>query len=160
MEQFDEPTRPFVAQAGMGVMQTVIYFAVATLLIVAAGFTFVGTVVDLVEGRDSRPIADVGVFVLDRVLLLLIFAELIYTLRLIDRGGRILVEPFLFIGLIAIVRRVLVLVAEVEHRQSRGGIEDFVIEMAGLGGLALALMFSIYLLRRSAAIRGVQSGAA
>jgi uncharacterized membrane protein (DUF373 family) len=160
MVQLEAPTRPFLAQAGMSVLQSAIYFAVAALLVVAAGFTFVGTAVDLVEGRDSRPIADVGVFVLDRVLLLFILAELLYTLRLIDRGGRILAEPFLFIGLIAVVRRVLVLVAEVEHRQTRNGIEDFVIEMAGLGGLALVLMISIYLLRRSAAIRGVQPNAA
>jgi uncharacterized membrane protein (DUF373 family) len=100
------------------------------------------------------------VFVLDRVLLLFILAELLYTLRLVDRGGRILAEPFLFIGLIAIVRRVLVLVAEVEHRQGRSEITDFVIEMAGLGGLALALMLSIYMLRRSAGFKGVQPGAA
>jgi uncharacterized membrane protein (DUF373 family) len=160
MDQLEEPSRPFLAQAGMGVLQSAIYFAVAALLIVAAGFTFAGTVVDLVEGRDSRPIADVGVFVLDRVLLLFILAELLYTLRLIDRGGRILAEPFLFIGLIAVVRRVLVLVAEVEHRQSRSGIEDFVIEMAGLGGLALVLIIAVYLLRRSAALRAVQPNAA
>ena len=156
-----EPSRPFLAQAGMGVLQSAIYFAVAALLIVAAAFTFVGTVIDLIEGRDSRPIADVGVFILDRVLLLFILAELLYTLRLIDRGGRILAEPFLFIGLIAIVRRVLVLVAEVEHRRGRGEITDFVIEMGGLGGIALILMVSIYLLRRSsAAPSGVQPGVA
>jgi uncharacterized membrane protein (DUF373 family) len=157
MVEPEEPSRPFVAQAAMGVVQSAIYFAVALLLITAAGFTFVGTVVDLID--DSHPIADAGVFVLDRVLLLFILAELLYTLRLIDRGGRILVEPFLFIGLIAIVRRVLVLVAEVEHRQSRTGVEDFVIEMAGLGVRALVLVASIYLLRRSAAL-GVQARAA
>lgn len=144
----------------MGVVQSAIYFAVAVLLIVAALFTCVGTVVDLLEGRDSRPIADPGLFVLDRVLLLFILAELLYTLRLIDKGGRILAEPFLFIGLIAIVRRVLVLVAEVEHRKSRAGVEDFVLEMAGLGGLVLVLMASIYLLRRSAAVPGAAPRAA
>jgi uncharacterized membrane protein (DUF373 family) len=160
MDRMEEPSRPFLAQAGMGVIQSAIYFAVAALLVTAAVFTFVGTVSDLIEGRDSRPIADAGVFVLDRVLLLFILAELLYTLRLIDRGGRILAEPFLFIGLIAIVRRVLVLVAEVEHRRTRNGVEDFVIEMAGLGVLALILIISVYLLRRSAVIKGAQPSAA
>jgi uncharacterized membrane protein (DUF373 family) len=152
MVDLEQPRRPFLAQAGTGVLQSAIYLAVAVLLIVAAAFTCVGTVVDLVEGRDSRPIADVGVFLLDRVLLLFILAELLYTLRLIDAQGRILAEPFLFIGLIAIVRRVLVLVAEVEHRQGRSEITDFVIKMGALGGLALVLMASIYLLRRSAGL--------
>jgi uncharacterized membrane protein (DUF373 family) len=141
-----------------GLLQSAIYLMVAVFLVVAAAFTGVGTAVDLVEGRDSRPIGDAGLFVLDRVLLLFILAELLYTLRLIDRGGRILAEPFLFIGLIAIVRRALVLVAEAEQRQSRSGVEDFVIEMGGLGGLALVLVVAIYLLRRSAALQAVQPG--
>jgi uncharacterized membrane protein (DUF373 family) len=139
--------------AGMGRLQTTVHYAVAALLITAAAFTFIGTVVDLVEGRQSRPIADAGVFVLDRVLLLFILAELLYTLRLVDaRDGKILAEPFLFIGLIAVVRRVLVLVAEVEQRESRTGVTNFVIEMGGLSIVALVLMVSIYLLRRSAAL--------
>jgi hypothetical protein len=91
MVELEQPSRPFLAQAAMGMVQSPIYCAVAALLI-------------------------------------------------------------------AIVRRVLVLVAEVEHRASRTGIEDFVIEMAGLGGLALALVASIYLLRRSAAV-GAQAHA-
>jgi uncharacterized membrane protein (DUF373 family) len=143
----------------MAALQTAIYFAVTALLIVAAVSTFAGTVVDVIEGSDSRPISDIGLFVLDRVLLLFILAELLYTLRLVDAGGRILVEPFLFIGLIAIVRRVLVLVAEGESRHGRSQATDFVIEMAGLGGLALVLVLSIYLLRRSAPPRGVQPDA-
>jgi hypothetical protein len=47
----------------------------------------VGTVVDLLEGRDSRPIADAGLFVLDRVLLLFILAELLYTLGIRERAS-------------------------------------------------------------------------
>ena len=70
--ELEQPSRPFLAQPLMGAVQSAIYFAVGTLLIVAAVFTCAGTVIDLVEGRDSRPIADAGLFVLDRVLLLFI----------------------------------------------------------------------------------------
>jgi uncharacterized membrane protein (DUF373 family) len=45
------------------------------------------------------------------MLLVFIIAELLYTLRVVNFGGRILVEPFLFIGLIAVVRKVLVITA-------------------------------------------------
>jgi uncharacterized membrane protein (DUF373 family) len=126
--------------------ETTIHLIAGTLLVVAAAFTLAGTVVDLVEGSGSRKIADAGVFLLDRVLLLFIIAELLYTLRVVNIGGRILVEPFLFIGLIAIVRRILVLAAEVESR--KGEMTDFILEVAGLAGLALVLSLSIYLLRR------------
>lgn len=132
----------FAVHSGIGGAESAIYLVVALLLIVAGAPTLAGTVVDLVEGSKSRPIADAGVFLLDRVLLMFIIAELLYTLRVVNFGGQILVEPFLFIGLIAVVRKVLVLTAEV---QAQGApIDDFVIQLGALAGLVLA----IYLLRR------------
>jgi uncharacterized membrane protein (DUF373 family) len=125
-----------------------LYLIVGALLLVAAGFTLVGTVVDLVEGSGSRRISDAGLFILDRILLLVIIAELLYTLRLVDFGGQILVEPFLFIGLIAVVRRVLIVTAEFESSNQHEAL-DFLIEIGALGALAFVLSVSIYLLRRS-----------
>ena len=134
-----------------GGLDRLISIPLAALLVVAAVLTLVGTVVDVVEGSDSRPIADTGVFILERVLLLFIIAELLYTLRLVDFGGRILVEPFLFIGLIAVVRRILVVTAEAEFEDTRSQTLEFAAEIAALGFLALVLALSIHLLRRSAA---------
>jgi uncharacterized membrane protein (DUF373 family) len=135
-------------QTGLGSAETAIYVVVAALLAVGAAFTVVGTIVDLVGGADSRPIGDAGVFLLDRVLLLFILAELLYSLRVVNFGGRILVEPFLFIGLIAVVRKVLVVAAE----SDRQGLQpnQLVVQLGGYAGLALVLALSIYLLRRSA----------
>ena len=138
-----------LVDAGIGRAEFAIYVVVASLLILGAGFVVAGTVTDLVEGSDSRAIADAGVFLLDRVLLLFILAELLYTLRVVNIGGRILVEPFLFIGLIAIVRKVLVLTAEVQ--ETGGDMSGFLVQIGALAGLALVLSVSIHLLRRSAA---------
>jgi uncharacterized membrane protein (DUF373 family) len=136
-------------ESGISGAETAIYVVAALLLLVAAGFTLVGTLIDVIEGSGSRRIADAGLFVLDRVLLLFMIAELLYTLRVVNFGGRILVEPFLFIGLIAVVRRILVITAEIEGG-SEQQITNWLIEIGALGGLALALSLSIYLLRRSA----------
>ena len=140
------PRDVFAIHAGIGRAESAIYLVVALLLVVAAALTLAGTVVDLVEGSSSRPISDTGVFLLDRVLLLFIIAELLYTLRVVNFGGQILVEPFLFIGLIAVVRKVLVLTAEADAQGSP--IDDFVIQLGALAGLALVLALSIWLLRR------------
>ena len=141
--------RRTTVDAGIGRAESSIYIVVATLLAVGAAFIVVGTITDLIEGSDSRAIADAGVFLLDRVLLLFIIAELLYTLRVVNIGGRILVEPFLFIGLIAIVRKVLVVTAEVQEpgREMTG----FLAQIGALAGLALVLSFAVYLLRRSSA---------
>jgi uncharacterized membrane protein (DUF373 family) len=140
--------RDDILQAGLGRAESSIYLVAAALLTVCAGFIVVGTIIDLVEGSDSRAIADAGVFLLDRVLLLFIIAELLYTLRVVNFGGRMLVEPFLFIGLIAIVRKVLVVTAEAQEP----GVDTtgFLVQIGALAGLALVLTISIHLLRKSA----------
>lgn len=66
-------------------------------------------------------------------------------------GGRILVEPFLFIGLIAVVRRILVVTAEAEIEDTRRQIIELSVEIAALAFLALVLSLSIHFLRRTAA---------
>jgi uncharacterized membrane protein (DUF373 family) len=135
-----------VIELGIAGAETAIYVVAAALLVAAAAFTVVGTIVDLIEGSDKRPIGDSGVFVLDRVLLLFIIAELLYTLRAVNLGGRILVEPFLLIGMIAVVRKVLIIAAEAQQRELT--VNDLVLEIAALAGLALVLALSIHLLRR------------
>jgi uncharacterized membrane protein (DUF373 family) len=123
------------------------YLTAAALLVVAAGLTAVGTIIDHVEGSESRRIADAGLFVLDRVLLVFIIGELLFTLRTVNLGGRLLVEPFLIIGLIAVVREVLVVAAEAGHRDTAP--DDVVLQIGALSALALVLSISIFLLRRS-----------
>jgi uncharacterized membrane protein (DUF373 family) len=135
-------------QTGIGAVEVGIYVVVAVLLLVAVTFTAIDTVRHVIEGTHSRQTADTGVFILDRVLLMFIIAELLYTLRLVNLGGRRLVEPFLFIGLIAVVRRVLVITAEFEARGGRGS-NDFVAQIGALAGLAVAFTLALYLFRRS-----------
>jgi uncharacterized membrane protein (DUF373 family) len=141
----DSPAVEFAFAAGEGA----IYLVVAALLLTGAVFTAVGTIGDVIEGSSSRSITDTGLFVLSRVLLMFIIAELLYTLRLVNLDGRILVEPFLFIGLIAVVRRILVITAEIDGHPNRHEITDFIIQLGALGGLALVLSLSIHFLRRS-----------
>jgi uncharacterized membrane protein (DUF373 family) len=135
--------------AAIGRTETAVYLIAAVLLATAAVFVVVGTVTDLIQGSGGRNISDAGVFLLDRILLMFIIAELLYTLRLVSFQGRILVEPFLFIGLIAVVRRILVVTAEADLRPPK--LTDFLIQIGALALLALVLTLSIHLLRRSAA---------
>jgi protein-S-isoprenylcysteine O-methyltransferase Ste14 len=141
-------------QMGIGGAETGIYVVSALLLLVAAALTLAGTVVDVVEGSSSRRITDAGLFLLDRVLLLFMIAELLYTLRIVNLGGRILVEPFLFIGLIAAVRKVLVVAAEGEEEGL--STTELVVQIGGFGGLVLLLALAIFLLRRSAPVAAPQ----
>jgi hypothetical protein len=65
--------------------------------------------------------------------------------------GRIFAEPFLLIGLIAVVRRVVVVTASVEHIPSGRALTNLLLELGVLAALAVAFGAAIYLLRQSAA---------
>lgn len=128
-----------------------LYIIVGLALLAAAVFVVVGTVSGLVHAIDHGQSAiNAGILLLDRILLLLIVAELIHTLRYVVLRGRIVVEPFLFVGLIAVVRRVLIITAELEQQTPSGrALTNQLLELGLLGFLALALSVGIFLVRRS-----------
>jgi hypothetical protein len=90
---------------------------------------------------------------LDRILLILLIVELLYTVQVSFREHALLPEPFLLVGLISGIRRVLVLTAEFgEWREkTEGGAQQFVIELAVLTVLIVALVGSLVLLRKGGA---------
>jgi uncharacterized membrane protein (DUF373 family) len=138
--------RGFTLQAPIVLAESGLYLVIGTLLLVAAGGTVVDTAADLLRGSGHRDVTDLGLFVLERSLLLFIIAELLATLRIIDFGRSILVEPFLLIGMIAVVRRILVVTAELDAGPGRRQLEDFVLELAALGGLVVILALAFWLL--------------
>ncbi len=133
---------------GLVGFEAVLYGAVALLLGAAAVLVLVGTVHELAHATSTHAGAvDTGVTVLDRILLLLIIAELAYTLRFVLRTHRIAVEPFLFIGLIAVVRRILIVTAQFERLPAGGRLlTNFLLELGLLGFLALALAVAVRLI--------------
>lgn len=128
-----------------------VYIVVGLALLAAAVLVVIGTVTGLAAAIRTRQSAvNVGIVLLDRILLLLIVAELIHTLRFVVLRGKIVVEPFLFVGLIAVVRRVLIITAELERQALSGrALTNELLELGLLGFLALALAVAIYLVRRS-----------
>src|SRR5581483_1629353 len=137
----------FAALAGF---EVALYAAVGLLLVAAAALVLVGTVHGLVHGISARQGAvGLAVTVLDRILLTLIIAELVYTLRFVLRTHEIAVEPFLFIGLIAVVRRILIVTAQFERPPSGGrALTNLLLELGLLGFLTLALALAVFLVRR------------
>ena len=134
---------------GLVGFEVLLYAAVALLLAAAAVLVLVGTVHALAHGISTGTGAvNLGVTVLDRILLTLIIAELVYTLRFVLRTHQIAVEPFLFIGLIAVVRRILIVTAQFERPPAGGrALTNLLLELGLLGFLALALSLAVFLVR-------------
>ena len=88
---------------------------------------------------------------LDRLLLILLIVELMYTVQASFREHSLAPEPFLIVGLIAVVRRLLVLTAELPQLLDKADPAIFrqvSIELALLALMIVALVASLVMLRR------------
>ena len=91
------------------------------------------------------------VALLDRILLIIIFAEVLYTVQVSFRQHVLQPGPFLVVGLIAVTRRILVLTAELPKMIKENGavFQNAMIELGLLTVLIVALVVSIYFIRSS-----------
>jgi uncharacterized membrane protein (DUF373 family) len=136
---------------GLVSFELVLYASVGVLLGIAGVLILAGTVSGLARGMSHHLGAvDVAVLVLDRVLLALIVGELLSTLRFVVRTHEIAVEPFLYIGLIAVVRRILIVTAQFEQSPATGReLTNILLEFGLLGLMVPAMAAAIWLVRRS-----------
>ena len=94
--------------------------------------------------------------VLDELLVVLMLVEILHTVRISIRSHVLVTEPFLVVGLIASIRRVLVISLEMATLSKEGawpkeGDNIFrysMIELGLLGLLIFLLVYSITLVRR------------
>ena len=87
--------------------------------------------------------------VLDQVLLLFIFVELLDTIGIVAREHEIVAEPFLLVGLIAVVRRILSVTAEAGQNIGTEKFQSLTIELGVLAVLVIALTVAVYVTRRT-----------
>jgi uncharacterized membrane protein (DUF373 family) len=90
------------------------------------------------------------VHVLDTLLLVFIFVELLYAVRLTLRERQVLVEPFLLVGVLAAIKEIVVLSVEAADQvtDNADAFERSLMEIGVLGVLVVGLAVSAVLLRR------------
>jgi uncharacterized membrane protein (DUF373 family) len=143
------PTREWIARSFTHV-EDVLYVALGVLLsagaLVLLGDATWSFVTHLLAGTLPGRIIDL----LDRVLLVLMFAEILYTVQVSFREHSLVPEPFLVVGLIAAIRRVLVITAEFGDLMENAGerLQSAMLELGLLTVLVLVLVASLVLLRR------------
>ena len=133
--------------------------AIAVFLVLAAllalGVAGVRLATGLVyEGLDARLI----VKVVDHLLLVLMLVEILHTVRQSIEARELQAEPFLVVGLIATVRRILLVTLETSDAgmAPQGPAQNFMhnmIELGVLAALTAVLVGSIFIARRSQATK-------
>jgi uncharacterized membrane protein (DUF373 family) len=89
-----------------------IYLSTALILVVAAAALLAVAVVEVLRQLWGGDYAGALLQLLDRALLVLMLAEIIYTVRSIARRRRLEAEPFFIVAIIAAIRRILIITAE------------------------------------------------
>jgi len=142
-------TRQWVAR-GFTVVEDVVYVGLGLLLAGSSLILLVGAVVTFAQNLIAGTLAGNIVALLDRILLILLVVELMYTVQVSFREHALIPEPFLLIGLIAAIRRVLVITAEFAqiHGQPDSVFKYFLIELGVLTVLIVVLVTSLVVLKR------------
>lgn len=132
------------------------------VLVVATLLLLTGSLSDVWSDIRSWPETD-GIFlVVDKLLFVLMLVEILHTVRASIQSSRLAVEPFLIVGLIATVRRMLIVTVEsspsAPTSHPKPPFEHAMIELGVLGGLTLVLIVPIYLARLSKQLITSDSG--
>ena len=135
-----------------------IYSVLAVLLFATALATIADATKMLWEGLRHWTIANQTLQVLDHLLVVLMLVEILHTVRISIHSHTLITEPFLVVGLIASIRRILVITLEASTLTKEGTwsperasiFRASMIELGLLGVLVLVLVFSVTLLRRNA----------
>ena len=136
-----------VVSGTLDAFERIAYVAIALALSVPIVMLVFSAAISMLEVFEVG-VLETSLTVLDRVLLAFIFVELIDTVRVTVRErGIFIAEPFLLVGLIAVVRRILLLTAEIE-RVSAEEFQNKLIELGVMTGLVIVLTVALYFTRR------------
>ena len=133
-----------------GHFEDAVYVGLGLLLAYSAAALLIGGGKALWQSALAGAPPDAIIALLDRALLILMIVELLYTVQVSFRAHALLPEPFVVVGLIAAIRRILVVTAEFSRLVEKPDPQQFrniMIEEALLTFMVLALVISLRLLR-------------
>jgi hypothetical protein len=127
-----------------------VYVGLAVILAGLAVALLIHGAVSFVQGLLANDLTARVAQLLDQLLLILMVVEILYTVQVSLREHTLVPEPFLVVGLIAGIRRILVLTAEFSEILQQGGdaFRNAMIELGLLTLMVLALVAALVLLRR------------
>jgi uncharacterized membrane protein (DUF373 family) len=128
-----------ITYIGLGVL-----LAAGALILLGAAAWFLYN--SIFSGEIRENIVDL----LDQILLILMVLEILYTVQVSFREHILSPEPFLVVGLIAAVRRVLIITAEFSKPEEvlEAAFRNAMMELGLLTVLILSLVLSLQLLKR------------
>ena len=143
----DEEDRQRLADRVLGMLEDAVYWGIALVLIIGSVALLIAQFNTMLGLRDT-PVKIVMLEVLDGLLLIFIFVELLYAVRACLRSHEIVAEPFLIVGILAGIKEIVVLSVEAATLLDKGApFARAVVEIGVLAGVVLALALAAFVLR-------------
>ncbi len=144
------PVRRAVVRT-LALVEDGVYVGLGILLSGSAVVLLVAGAIIFVQALMAGSLVGRMVELLDQILLVLLVIELLYTVQVSFREHGLVAEPFLVVALIAVVRRILVLTAEMPKlpQATESVFRHAILELGLLSVLVLVLVGSLVLLQRS-----------
>jgi uncharacterized membrane protein (DUF373 family) len=141
----------------LSLVEMVIYAALGLILALTAMFALFTACQTLWQGLVAGASSKTVVEVIDRLLVVLLLVEILHTVRISIRSHTLVTEPFLVVGLIASIRRMLVITLDAANLTSAANwandgpsrLRASMIELGLLGAIVIVLVISIHILRKS-----------
>ena len=137
----------------LGTSESVVLVLIGIALVLVAVLLLYASMYDLYEAVHSGPaeIEHQAIAILNTVLLVMMTMEIVYTVAISLQSHTLNAEPFLLIGVIAGIRRMLVITATSTEQEARPEqFRNMLLELGLLAATVVALAAAIWILRSSA----------
>jgi uncharacterized membrane protein (DUF373 family) len=150
-----EKERQRLADRVLSFAEDAVYWAIAGILIAGSIALLIAQFNVMLRLRHA-PVAATMLQILDGLLLLFIFVELLYAVRTCLRSHEIVAESFLIVGILAAIKEIVVLSVEAAALLENGpAFARAVVEIGVLGAVILVLAVAALVLRERRNLPGV-----
>jgi phosphate starvation-inducible membrane PsiE len=153
---------PLKAAHLLGRSESVVLVLIGLALVLVAVLLLYSSMYDLNQAVHGGPgeIEHKAIDILNTVLLVMMTMEIVYTVAISLESHTLNAEPFLLIGVIAGIRRMLVITAtSTDSEANPGRFHNTLVELGLLAATVVALAVAIWILRYSASkyVKGQQA---
>lgn len=142
-----EQERERFADRVLRIAEDAVYWSIAVLLL-AGSVVLIVAQIKLILRLGSAPATQIMLELLDGLLLVFIFVELLYAVRTSLRSRELVAEPFLIVGILACIKEIVVVSVDAAKLLDKGPeFARAIVQVGVLGGLVLVLAVAIYVLR-------------
>ena len=149
---------PSIGAHILGRAESAVLILIGLVLVVLAVLMLGSAIMSVVHAAMEGHIREEAIEILDSVLLVMMTMEIVYTVAVSLEAHALVAEPFLIIGAIAAIRRMLVVTATStkDEHTAPDVFRNTLFELGLLALIVVVMALSIYILRKSETLRALK----